>query len=130
MIHHIKISGAIMAAYGLSMSLLMGSLVLLMGGVTGLLGFIGLVEDEEALIGAVIYAVLTVLLAVFTLVPPMGCLVSGIGLFLEKRWARIPAMLFGALVLMNMPLGTMVGLYVIFVMVDKDVVAHLAGEVA
>jgi len=130
MIPHIKISGAIMAAYGLSMSLLMGGIVLLMGGVTGLLGFIGVVDDEEVLIGAVIYGILTVFVAVFTLVPPIGCLVSGVGLFLEKRWARIPAMLFGAVVLMNMPLGTMVGLYVIFVMIDKDVTAYLAGEVA
>jgi hypothetical protein len=130
MIPHIKIAGALLAAYGLAMSLLMGFLVLMMGGMTGLLGLIGVTEDEGALVAAVIYGVMTVFMAVFTLVPPIGCMVSGVGLVLEKGWARLPAMIFGALVLLNMPLGTLIGAYVIYVMIDKDVTAYLAGEVA
>jgi hypothetical protein len=125
MIQHIRIAGALLAAYGLAMGLMAGFVLLMMGGATGLLGVIGVTSgDEEALVVAVIYGVLTVVVTVFAAVPPLGCLISGAGLVMEKRWARIPAMVFGAISLMNMPLGTLIGVYVIFVMIDKDVNQH------
>jgi len=127
MIPHIRISGGILAAYGLSMTLLNGLIVLMMGGLTGVMALIGITEDEEALIGAVVYGILTVFVAVFALVPPLGALVSGIGIAMEKNWARIPAMLFGAIIMMNVPLGTCAGLYVIYVLMQKDVGEYLAS---
>jgi len=126
MIPHIRISGGILAAYGLSMTLLNGLIVLMMGGLTGVMALIGITEDEEALIGAFVYGILTVFIAVFALVPPLGALVSGIGVAMEKNWARIPAMLFGAIIMMNVPLGTCAGLYVIYVLMQKDVGEYLA----
>ena len=129
MISHIRTAGMLMTAYGVIMSLVMGAIVTLMGGLTSLLAVVGVVDDPDALVGAAIYAVFTVVVAVLGLFVPVACIVSGVGLLRERPWARLSSIVVSCFLMMNIPVGLLIGGFVLFVMVDKDVTAHLtAGE--
>ena len=129
MIPHIRTAGMLMTGYGVIMSLVMGSIVALMGGLTSLLAVVGVVEDPEALLGAAIYAVFTVVFAVLGLFVPVACIVSGVGLLRERPWSRLSSIVVSCFLMMNIPVGLLLGGFVLFVMLDKDVTAYLtAGE--
>jgi hypothetical protein len=129
LIQHIKPAGICLMAYGGFNLLVLLAVGVLLGGVSGLLAFIGVSSgDEEAMVVGGIYGVVTLFVVVIGALPAVGCLASGTGVLMGKSWARLAAIIFGALSLMNLPLGTIVGLYVIFTMIDKDVAAKFAGE--
>ncbi len=52
-----------------------------------------------------------------------------VGLALRRRrpWSRIGALVVGAIALLNMPLGTLLGVYTIVKLVDPEVRAELEG---
>ncbi|HNY15755.1 MAG TPA: hypothetical protein PKI12_09435, partial [Bacteroidales bacterium] len=61
---------------------------------------------------------LTVMLIIFG-----GLMVAGaIGLFSYKNWARILTLIMGGLGLMNIPLGTLKGVYIIWALVQPETV--------
>jgi hypothetical protein len=47
-------------------------------------------------------------------------LVAGFGLLAYKSWARILAIVLAALQLLGFPFGTIFGIYVLWVMLNKD----------
>ncbi len=47
-------------------------------------------------------------------------LIAGIGLLRYKNWARVLAIILGVLNLMNIPVGTAVGIYTLYVMLDDE----------
>ena len=47
-------------------------------------------------------------------------LIGGIGLFLFQRWARILVLIVSALAILNLPIGTAIGVYSIWVLVQDD----------
>ena len=63
------------------------------------------------------------------LLPPIGFLlgllcilgiIGGIGLFSRRRWARILVLILSAIDLFNFPIGTAVGIYSIWVLVQHE----------
>ena len=74
--------------------------------------------DMEALtittiVGSVIAAII-----VFTSLPG---LIGGIGLLKHKNWARILVIILGFLNLLAIPIGTVLGVYTIWVLLNNDV---------
>ena len=62
---------------------------------------------------------LTVMLIVFG-----GAMIAGaIGLLSCKKWARIVTLVMGALGLLNIPIGTLKGVYIIWVLVQPETVS-------
>ena len=49
-------------------------------------------------------------------------LIAGIGLLKRKEWARILTLIISVISLLNFPLGTAVGVYSIWALVNKEVV--------
>lgn len=47
-------------------------------------------------------------------------LIIGIGLLGEKKWANIPGLVFGIISILNVPLGTLLGVYCLLVFTAKD----------
>jgi len=54
-------------------------------------------------------------------------LVAGVGLLRQAPWSRIAALIAAGLNLLNMPAGTIVGLYALWVLVQDDSVRILDG---
>jgi len=75
------------------------------------------IDDPEAM-----YIILTVLPVLGFLVGGLCVLgiVGGIGLFAKKNWARILVLILSAIDLVNFPIGTAVGIYTIWVLVQAE----------
>ena len=58
--------------------------------------------------------------SLFLLVISIPGLVGGIGLFMKKNWARILVLIISVLDLLNIPLGTIIAVYSIWVLVQED----------
>lgn len=50
-------------------------------------------------------------------------IIAGIGLFRRKEWARILTLILSVIKLMNIPVGTAVGIYSIWVLVQDETTA-------
>ena len=53
--------------------------------------------------------------------------VAGLGLLKYKAWARILAIILGVITLIVFPIGTVVGVYTLVIMLNKETVALLKG---
>ena len=60
--------------------------------------------------------------SLFLLVISIPGMVGGIGLFMKKNWARILVLIISVLDLLNIPLGTIIAVYSIWVLVQEDTV--------
>ena len=58
----------------------------------------------------------------FLMVISVPGLIGGIGLFMRQGWARILVLIFSVLDLLNIPIGTAIGIYTIWVLVQTDTV--------
>ncbi len=78
-------------------------------------------QDREAQFILSIIARVMVGFLVFLSIPG---LIAGIGLFKRKEWARILTLIISVISLLNFPLGTAVGVYSIWALVQPEVVDH------
>jgi hypothetical protein len=85
-----------------------------------LAGIVGASGEEGAPIGAAILGLggmaLMITLVLFA-IPSLAC---GWGLWNRRGWARILAIILGAVALLQFPIGTLFGAYVLVVMFRKD----------
>jgi hypothetical protein len=77
------------------------------------------IDDPEAM-----YIIWTVLPGLGFLVGLLSLLgiIGGIGLFTKSNWARILVLILSAIDLLNFPIGTAVGIYTIWVLVQTETV--------
>jgi len=69
-----------------------------------------------------VISIVTLWVPVFLLIISIPGLIGGIGLFLKQKWARILVLVISVLELLNIPLGTAVGVYSIWVLVQEDTI--------
>lgn len=76
----------------------------------------------------------TILSIVATAVSAFLCLlalpgiVAGMGLLARKGWARILAIVVGILNLVNFPIGTVIGGYTLWVLLQNTAISYFEGE--
>ena len=75
------------------------------------------VDEQEAKM--VLPIIANVLIVMFTLLSIPG-IIAGIGLFKRKEWARILTLILSVLHLLSFPLGTAVGVYSIWALVQTE----------
>lgn len=56
-------------------------------------------------------------IAIIFLIPRI---IIGIGLINQRRWANVPALVYGVFSLINIPIGTLLGIYCILVFTAKS----------
>jgi len=78
------------------------------------------IDDPEAMY--IIWAVLPAIGIVFGVLSILG-IIGGIGLFTKSNWARILVLILSAIDLLNFPVGTALGIYTIWVLVQAETVA-------
>ena len=75
------------------------------------------VEDQNA---EFILTIIANVLAIFLFILAIPGLIGGIGLLKYKEWARILILIVSALKLLSFPIGTAIGVYSIWVLVQKE----------
>ena len=117
---HVKILGILHIVFGV-----MGICVALMFVVIFGLGTLGIAgvaaqEDPEALLAVPIIAAIGTFIVVLIVVLSLPGIAAGYGLLNYKPWARILAIVLSAINLLSVPIGTAIGIYGLWVLLNKE----------
>ena len=122
---HVKVLGVlyiVLSALTLCAALFIG---LGLGVATGVVGQTA--PPEDAAVALPIIGVAGTALVVFLLALSLPGLITGIGLLKFQPWARIVGIVLAAINLINIPFGTALGIYGLWVLMNKETEA-LFGE--
>lgn len=120
---HVRVLGILNLVMG-GLGVLAALVILLLFG--GIAGFVGAAAEAEAGIDAQAAApILTIVggaIAIFLLLVSLPGIVAGIGLLHYREWARILTIVLSAINLLNVPLGTLLGVYGLWVLLQRETV--------
>jgi hypothetical protein len=108
----------VVAALHIGLSIFGIVIALIIGVVLSLVG--GFIEDPVANKILPIIATVAIWVVIIFSIPGI---IAGIGLFKRKEWARILTLILSVIKLMNIPIGTAVGAYSIWVLVQDETTA-------
>lgn len=108
---HVRILGILYIIAGVIVALL----GLFLFGVLGGAGMIS--GDRQAMF---VTGIVGTALAVFFVVLAVPSIVAGIGLLKRREWARILTIILGVLHLLGFPLGTVLGIYTLYVLLNDQ----------
>lgn len=115
---HVKILGVCFIIYH--------SILLLIGlGLFFIVGGAGMLSGDRN--AALITGAVGTFLAVLFLVLSLPGLITGFGLLKFRPWARIAGIILGALHLLTFPVGTMLGVYALWVLLNAEAPALFDG---
>lgn len=125
MASHLRALAILQIVYS-TLGLLLAILVfVLFGGIAAIVGFSAPLDDSVvavptlALIGGVASSVLMVL--------SLPRLIAGIGLLKYQNWARILTLVISVVGLIDMPIGTAIGAYGLWVLTHRDASPFFSG---
>jgi hypothetical protein len=114
---HIKVLGIIHIVFGVFGLALAFLVLVLFGGIAGLVGVSG---EEGALVAAPVVGIIGTLLFLVMAVLSLPGIVAGVGLLRFRPWARILAIIVSAVHLLNIPLGTLLGVYGLWALLNPE----------
>jgi len=115
---HVKVLGVVYLAVGGCMLLAALFLFLTLGGVAGIVG--ATAEPQDAAIAIPVLGFAGTALAAFFTLFSLPSLITGYGLLNYKPWARVVGIVLSAISLINIPIGTVVGAYGLWVLLNKE----------
>ena len=114
---HVKVLAILRIVFG-ALGVLIGlGIFLVFGGVAGLVQMDG--DDDAEFVVPMLGAVGGIILAVVLALSIPG-IIAGIGLLSYQPWARILTIILSALDLLNIPLGTALGIYGLWVLLTSE----------
>lgn len=116
---HLKILAAFHIAFGLIGLTAALVMLLLFGGAAGAASFAA-VDQPEAWIAVPILSIIGSVLILIALTLSIPGIIGGWGLIKGKGWARILMIVLSALHLVNIPIGTILGIYGMWVLLSKE----------
>lgn len=114
--HHIQLLGVLWIAY--SVLPLLGGIVLFILAMT-IFGPHSGIEDVHHPVPGFLHPLFVGLSFLLLLKASLG-LASGVGLLQRQTWARILAIVMGVFVLLNIPLGTALGVYTLWTLFSPE----------
>ena len=114
---HVKVLGVlyiVLSGLGVCAALFLGLLFGTAGGV------VAANADADAAVALPFLGLAGTALVIFLLAISLPGLITGIGLLKFKPWARIVGIVLAAINLINIPLGTILGAYGLWVLLNKD----------
>jgi hypothetical protein len=120
---HVTLVGALHIGY--SAFQILGGLIALLfivGG--GLLG--GLISEEGIVIGITFF--IGAIISLWILLVSLPSIIGGVALLRYKPWGRYLVLVLSVLVLFNIPLGTAIGVYSIWVLVQDETAELFASK--
>jgi hypothetical protein len=116
MAEHVKILGIMHMVYGI-LGVLAGIIVLVIfGGLAGLVSVAG--RSGDSLIAVPILGGIGAFVFLLLLSLSLPGIIAGFGLLQLRPWARILTIVLSALELMSVPLGTVLGIYGLWVLLS------------
>jgi hypothetical protein len=116
MAEHVKILGIMHMVYGI-LGVLAGIIVLVIfGGLAGLVSVAG--RSGDSLIAVPILGGIGAFVFLLLLALSLPGIIAGFGLLQLRPWARILTIVLSALELMSVPLGTVLGIYGLWVLLS------------
>ena len=115
---HVKVVGVAFIVFGALGILAATVIMLVFGGAAGIVGVSA--DPEEAAFALPIIGLTGTLLSMFLFALSIPGLVTGFGLLSFKPWARILGIVLCAIQLINIPLGTLLGIYGLWVLLNSD----------
>ncbi len=115
---HVKVLGVLyiaLSALGVLVALFLG---LTLGGSAAIVG--AAADPHDAAIAIPIIGMAGGALVIFLLAVSLPGLITGFGLLGYKPWARILGLVLSVLNLIHIPFGTIVGIYGLWVLLNKD----------
>jgi hypothetical protein len=108
---HVKVVAALQIGF---------SIIFLMIGIAGfvVLRIVGDISDDHE--ADTILRIIANVAVIFFSVISLPGIIAGIGLFSKREWARILTLILSVIDLFNVPFGTAVGAYSIWVLVQKE----------
>jgi hypothetical protein len=123
---HVKVLGVLYLVVSAFFLLVALFLLLTMGGVAGIVG--ATADPEDAAIAIPVLGIAGTALAIFLGVFSLPGLATGYGLLQRKPWARILGIVLSAISLINIPFGTIVGIYGLWVLLNKETERLFEGQ--
>ncbi len=117
---HINIVAAIQLGFSI-LGIIIGIFVYILLFVIG-----GFVDESQAQTVIFIIAKIAFGFIIFLSLPGI---IAGIGLLKRKEWARVLSLILGVIDLINFPLGTAIGIYTIWAMVQPEVIQQFRNQV-
>jgi hypothetical protein len=87
---------------------------------SALAGLVGSTGEEGAGVGVAVLGLTGLALMVMLVLFAIPSLICGWGLWNFRGWSRLLAIILAAICLLNVPLGTIFGIYVLIIMFRKD----------
>ena len=115
---HVKVLGVVYLFVGGCMLLAAVFLFFTLGGVAGLVG--ATAEPQDAAIAIPILGFAGTALAACLTVFALPSLITGYGLLYFKPWARVVGIVLSAFSLINIPIGTIIGAYGLWVLLNQE----------
>ena len=120
---HVTLVGALQIGYNaLGVLAAMATFLLIVGG--GLLG--GLISGEEDIVIPITFFVGTAV-SMWLLIVSVPGIIGGIGVLRHQSWARFLILVLSVLELFSIPIGTAVGVYSIWALVQNETAKLFAG---
>lgn len=121
---HVKVLGWLFIVFSAFYVLLAFGSSMILGMLAALVGAQG---GEDAAIGASVLGFTGAAAFVFWLCLGIPGLLAGYGLLTLKPWARILAIILSAIRLINIPFGTALGIYGLWVLFNKETEAMFSA---
>jgi hypothetical protein len=115
---HVKVLGVLYIAFSLFLLCAALFLFFAVGTAAGIVG--ANADSSDAAIALPIIGLAGTALVGFLVILALPGLVAGIGLLQFRPWARILAIVLGVLHLIHIPLGTIFGIYTLWVLLNKQ----------
>ena len=125
---HVKVLGVLyiaLSAIGVAAALF---LILALGTASSIVGLNA--EPADAAVALPIIGIAGSALVVFLLALSLPGLIVGIGLLKLASWARIAGIVLAIIHLINIPVGTALGIYALWVLFNKDTERLFTGGAA
>jgi len=117
---HVKILGILHIVFG-ALGIVGAVIVLLIfGGIAGIIGVSADTSDTDRATGMAVLGGIGLVVFIIILVLSIPSLVAGIGLLKYRPWARILTIVLSALDLVHVPLGTALGVYGLWVLLNQQ----------
>ena len=121
---HVKVLGVLYIA--LSSLTLCAALFLALGFMTAS-GIVAANPDADAAVALPIIGIAGSALVIFLVAISLPGIITGIGLLKYKSWARIVGIVLAAINLINIPFGTILGVYGLWVLLNKETEQLFSG---
>lgn len=115
---HVKVLGVLYIVVSALTLLTALFLILVLGGAAGIVGFTA--DAGDAAVAVPVLGLAGTLVGAILIVIGLPGLITGWGLLAYQPWARILGMVLSVLNLFNVPFGTALGIYGLWVLFHKD----------